>query len=100
MLYNKDWDQKLNYKRANKVLLDAADYIHNHGWCQGNLRDEQGHVCVMGAITAVTMRSHDDGTLAADLFRKFCGTSSVGYWNDKICQNEQQAIDSLLSATL
>lgn len=34
-------------------LLDAADYIRGHGWCQGRLENTRGMVCIVGALNKV-----------------------------------------------
>lgn len=36
-----------------QILLDAAQYIRDHGWCQNALRSEDGRVCLHGAIATV-----------------------------------------------
>ena len=33
-----------------KVLLDAADYIEKHGWCQGRIGNAGESVCAVGAM--------------------------------------------------
>lgn len=34
----------------NEELLRAAEYIDTHGWCQHNIHDDEGRVCLSGAI--------------------------------------------------
>lgn len=42
-----------------KVLLDAADYIEAHGWCQWSLEDSDGRVCAIGGmLRAVSVDHH------------------------------------------
>lgn len=36
------------------VLLDAADYIEAHGWCQNSHKTHDGRVCLVGALDSVT----------------------------------------------
>ena len=36
-----------------RVMLDAADYIEEHGWCQGRLMSIDGRVCAVGALHQV-----------------------------------------------
>lgn len=33
--------------------LEAAEYIREHGWCQGKWGDAWGRVCIMGALHKV-----------------------------------------------
>ena len=62
-----------------RVLLDAAQYIREHGWCQNSVRTDDGRVCAIGAIgmaydaafhnsrcceIAITAMNHLDATLA------------------------------------
>lgn len=47
----------------------AADYIREHGWCQGTMRDEKGRVCAMGAT-------------------EYCGAENWGQLVDAAFRNE------------
>ena len=38
------------------ILRNAAAYIQKHGWIQGALDNDEGEVCALGAICAVTDR--------------------------------------------
>lgn len=51
-----------------KALLDAADYIEQHGWCQGRYGKDGGPRCASGAILSVS----DEGSwqLACERFKK------------------------------
>jgi hypothetical protein len=42
---------KLEPWRQN--LLDAAQYIREHGWIQKAVKDSEGRVCLIGALQAV-----------------------------------------------
>ncbi len=33
-----------------RKLLNAAEYIEQHGWCQGSLRNPRGSACLIGAL--------------------------------------------------
>lgn len=37
-------------------LDDAADYMENHGSCRGVMQDENGRVCMLGAMDMVLTR--------------------------------------------
>jgi hypothetical protein len=75
-----------------KVLLDAADYIDAHGWCQNDLYSADGAVCLVGAIKASSgmpiddSRWHDYPNTALSLGKveKFLRTDRRGAagWND------------------
>ena len=36
------------------TLDAAADYLEQHGWCRGTLKDDSGRVCLVGSLLAVT----------------------------------------------
>jgi hypothetical protein len=46
-------EQKVVLEPWRQALFNAADYIDEHGWCQGKIRDCDGSVCALGAIFAV-----------------------------------------------
>lgn len=41
----------------NEDLIKAAEHIDQYGWIQGDLRDDEGRVCLYGALDAVTNRN-------------------------------------------
>jgi hypothetical protein len=43
-------EDKVTLEPWRKALLDAADYIEEHGWCQGSLTSDGGRVCAGGAV--------------------------------------------------
>lgn len=63
-----------------QVLLDAADYIEAHGWCQNALEDHDGSVCVLGAIKAVGGVITGFSLLAHCALNSHVGGTFV--WND------------------
>lgn len=97
MLYDKRWDRKLDYSRARQVLFDAADYLHEHGWCQGHLTNDDGEVCVLGAVK-LAAQQHEDGVLAIVLLKQYIGVVAIARWNDEICRNQDEAIRTLIGA--
>lgn len=58
MLHNPNWKQptEVELDEADQHLLQAADYINQYGWCQGTFKNEQGQVCIVGALGAVTQQ--------------------------------------------
>ena len=44
---------EITEERWRSILLRAADYFEDHPWCQGDLRDDNGAVCMFGAIRIV-----------------------------------------------
>ena len=47
-------DTKHDLSQDSQDFLNAADYIDQHGWCQGTAHKLSGEVCLWGAIVAVT----------------------------------------------
>ncbi|MFJ8583638.1 hypothetical protein ACIRD2_03120 [Streptomyces sp. NPDC093595] len=67
-------------QRAHKRLLTA-------GWCTGQARDEQGALCLVGAIRAEVGRGSSLEGSAAELLletirREFTDAETVPSWND------------------
>lgn len=50
---------------AAKLLLDAADYMENHGFGKFHLCNQRGEVCVRGAIYAANQRQIFTGSFWA-----------------------------------
>lgn len=79
-------------------LLQAADYIHAHGWTQGSYEEPDGAVCALGAIDHVadppTYESMGTGTTYGGIryaLREYLIDTDTGptgcqaniaYWND------------------
>lgn len=76
------------------VLEAAADYIEEHGWCQGHYWDgtDAGAVCIQGALSAIPGRIH---TANRALARE---DGVVTRWNDTPGR-EQWEVDQLLRTT-
>jgi len=49
-----DYQAPVKLSPERQALLDAAQYIREHGWCQGKLITRRGEVCMMGAIAMAT----------------------------------------------
>ena len=95
MLYDRKWDMDA----AGKLLLDAADYMDRHGWCTKFFELEDGSVCLVGAIRAVT---HPRAAVERDRvlmrLKRHLGTSAIVDWNDAVCQSKEQAVEALRAA--
>jgi hypothetical protein len=35
-----------------EIIAGAVDQIREHGWCQGALKDDDGRLCIYGALNA------------------------------------------------
>jgi len=38
------------YTAVQQSCLEAAEYIRTYGWCQGTFQNQQGRVCILGAV--------------------------------------------------
>lgn len=69
----------------------AAEYMREHGWCQGTLQNEQGQCCANGAmdkaIPSVT-RFID----VQNAFYRELGIKSVTDWNDKPGRTQEEVL--------
>lgn len=69
------------------VYLGAIQVIRERGWTRGNLRDEHGAVCAVGAIryAAATSGQADDACahLLDVIQREFTDAHTVPSWNDQ-----------------
>ena len=74
------------YRTPLAVVLHQAQARLEAGWCTGQLRDEQGGVCLIGAIRAVaSSRGQADDACAVLLEairRDFVQAETVASWND------------------
>lgn len=85
----------------SRALLDAADYIEKHGWCQGEVFGPDDAVCAIGAIMATATNL---GILdrAAGLLARYLdiGIDRVARWNDDPSRTKDQVISALREAAI
>lgn len=94
----------------NETLIQAAEYIDQYGWMQGNLSDSQGRVCMFGALDKVTRTNIIEFDEAKELLHKFIaevrgiplihkhGYDNVVYLNDFILKSAEEASKVLREA--
>jgi len=107
MLANEKWGLSEN----GKTLMDAANYMDEHGWCRGKAGMYDGSVCLYGAIAAVigAVKLHEDG-LRIDIghpnFKSFLAIQNAieesrifingaAKWNDKGAKSKEQVVAKL-----
>jgi hypothetical protein len=61
---------------CSQDLLDVANYIDRHGWCQYQERNDKRQVCTWGAFRDV-IQSADRHDMAQARFERFIGTKVV-----------------------
>lgn len=80
---------------VGQVLLDAADYLDTHGWCQG-MGSDKGRACALYATWRVTR-----GTLMYDLAYDRLKThigAPVAYWNDARGRTKEEVTRAMREA--
>lgn len=101
---------------TGKVLLDAAGYIEEHGWCKRTLRARDGRVCAIGAIrmaaaaTALEPQSlAEEVIVAARIEQKVMSAAwrlsdhigdNVAIWNDRAKRTKEEVITALREAAI
>ncbi len=101
MLYDKKWDKELEVQTEpwRKLLNDAADYIEEHGWCQGELRDEMGQVCILGAIASIPdPEDWEPRSVALKALRAITGSPFPDNWNDAPGRTKEEVIAAFRNA--
>lgn len=94
-------------------LLAAAQYIRDHGWCQGLIGRSNGEVCLIGSLYMAkgfslysVIRRQRSLYDVADLYNKVTGfmdEEHVGrceppaQWNDSIHRTKEEVINLLES---
>lgn len=105
MLYDPRWKEaKALVKELEpwqQHLLEAAQYIRKFGWAQRTAIEDDGRVCVVGALYRVCPK----GTLDDDarFFRQFLEKregwkEDAPAWNDKRGRTKEEVVAALESA--
>jgi hypothetical protein len=95
MLYDKKWDQKQQQSNpGRRLLLAAANYIEEHGWCQGALENINGQVCLVGALDK-TKDYNDQGYYPAILAIQDIIGPRFGEWNDQPGRTKEDVVNLL-----
>ncbi len=101
MLYNPQWQ----LDDVGRLLVAAADYMDQNGWCRSQIKDWSGRVCVLGAIYSARAIARSGSTPyvidfdahAVKRLSKHLGEWPAD-WNDQKCMNAKQAADALRAA--
>ena len=80
------------------ILAEAADYIEQHGWCQGRYANRKGEVCLIGALRKVG-KAHGYGQAAFVLELELKGLmvsrGQMTAWNDRVARSKDQVVARL-----
>jgi hypothetical protein len=103
MLYDTKWDRPV-VDAVGQDLLNAAEYIERHGWCQSRAFDGD-RACMVGAIYAATGGIGRGARLEGPNMRFLCSLMRVALvapnqaaWNDDPVRTKQEVIDALRQA--
>lgn len=84
--------------QITKVLLGAADYIEQNGWCQGTAKIGDA-VCAAWALT-ITAEGNSISEEAGRRLLRFVGPGSLNVpaWNDSVGRTKDGIVEALRSA--
>lgn len=84
---------KTELDEAGQQLLQIADYIEIHGWCQECYRINDT-VCILGATKELFPNDDPDEVKAILKLHEHLGTD-VAEWNDNEKRTKEQVINKL-----
>lgn len=76
-----------------QTLLEAAEYLRDHGWCQDIWRSEDGRVCLFGSVYTVSDCLMNDGYKVAT--QKLARRGASFAWNDVPGRTKEEVIAML-----
>jgi len=93
MLWDPSKDKPI-VDKTGECYLKAIEIIEQKGWCQGKLMNNQGEVCMAGAIQMATYQSVALQGKALKLMHKTLGTL-ISRWNDAPERTKDEVIAKL-----
>lgn len=82
-----------------KIFLRAADYVREHGWCQGLWVGENGSVCFVGALMKTDLTDFWHERQCEEACMRILGNTPI-HLNDKVWTSPQDCIDALTKCAL
>ena len=112
MLFDPKWNETKPLTAEGELLLAAADYLENHGWCQGKLTEPNGAACAIGAMhcgigalrfgerpdTDKGLRISETITGFSLYLAKQTGNGRIADWNDAPGRTKEQVVSMLREA--
>lgn len=90
----------MSLKSPAAILAEAALHIEARGWCQGELKDAGGRICVLKALNNACRRRspHTFREAISELARRIGGNldgSSIADWNDARGRTKEEVLSVL-----
>lgn len=76
-----------------QTLLEAAEYLRDHGWCQDRSVDQDGRACLFGSVFAVAGKTANP--LYFEAGTKLMARGGSMYWNDLPGRTKEEVIAML-----
>ncbi len=94
MLYDPKWSEP-KVDAVGEHLLEAADYMQEHGWCTQEFEAADGRVCMLGALNRFAQGSAWEPAYMrlSEYLGQYAET-----WNDSVCRSQEEAIAALRTA--
>jgi hypothetical protein len=83
---------------VQETLKAAAEYISEHGWTQGMMREKDGSVCAAGALLAVSGYESAGREAFTGYLYHTGGWVNVADWNDQPDRTAEEVILTLKRA--
>ena len=80
-----------------EVLLKAAEYIEEHGWCQHAFGEPDGRVCLEGAINRTAYNGSERDAAVRRMIGHLNGQTPA-FWNDMRGRTKEEVIAALREA--
>lgn len=101
MLYDPKWKAKKSAKTLPQIYNEAADAIREHGHSRGELRADNGSMCVWGAINLVAdgdpFKVEKDSSARLSPLSEIVGKHVIS-WNNEEGRTKRQVIGLLRKA--
>jgi hypothetical protein len=92
-------EQVVEVDEIGRVLLDAAEYIERHGWCQNQTWNEDGAVCAEGAILCAAGETHGYKPAARlGAYLDLMEVNEIADWNDAPSRTKSEVVAALREA--
>ncbi|SRR5258706_1739766 len=95
MLWDPSKDKPI-VDEIGKCYLKAIEVLEQRGWCKGKLINDQGQVCMAGAIQIATCNSYTLQRKALTLMHLTLGM--ISRWNDAPERTKDEVIAKLKEA--